>query len=159
MKDFELSSVHLRRQVRVGYGMRKASSAAQFGYKIARPQAHRHQSGLRPTDLGDRLDKPESAPLPVLLAVSLLKNSCGEIDLDPPSAVRWTIRSSASAASSEGDCQSDRQAITSPVRAAGLDLRRQRRGAWRGWISMPALFAPAGMALKPSSGRDRQGHE
>ncbi|MDD3326419.1 MAG: DUF748 domain-containing protein [Zoogloea sp.] len=85
VKDFELSSVSTYAAKYVGYGIDKGKLSAQLGYKIEdRKLSATNQVFLDQLTFGDKVDSPSALKLPVLLAVSLLKNSRGEIDLDLP---------------------------------------------------------------------------
>jgi hypothetical protein len=85
VKDFELSSVSTYAAKYVGYGIEKGKLSAQLGYKIEdRKLTATNQVFLDQLTFGDKVDSPSALKLPVLLAVSLLKNSRGEIDLDLP---------------------------------------------------------------------------
>ena len=85
VKDFELSSVSTYAAKYVGYGIDKGKLSAQLGYKIEdRKLTATNQVFLDQLTFGDKVDSPSALKLPVLLAVSLLKNSRGEIDLDLP---------------------------------------------------------------------------
>ena len=85
VKDFELSSVSTYAAKYVGYGIEKGKLSAQLGYKIEdRKLSATNQVFLDQLTFGDKVDSPSALKLPVLLAVSLLKNSRGEIDLDLP---------------------------------------------------------------------------
>ena len=85
VKDFEISSVSTYAAKYVGYGIEKGKLSAQLGYKIEdRKLSATNQVFLDQLTFGDKVDSPSALKLPVLLAVSLLKNSRGEIDLDLP---------------------------------------------------------------------------
>lgn len=85
VKDFELSSVSTYAAKYVGYGIEKGKLSAQLGYKIEdRKLSATNQVFLDQLTFGDKVDSPSALKLPVLLAVSLLKNRRGEIDLDLP---------------------------------------------------------------------------
>ena len=49
-----------------------------------KPSSPPTTASSRPADLGDEVDSPEATKLPVRLAVSLLQNRRGEIDINPP---------------------------------------------------------------------------
>jgi hypothetical protein len=69
----------------VGYGIEKGKLSADLNYKIEdRKLTATNQVFLDQLTFGDKVDSPSALKLPVLLAVSLLKNSRGEIDLDLP---------------------------------------------------------------------------
>ncbi|MCK6373044.1 MAG: DUF748 domain-containing protein [Zoogloea sp.] len=85
VKDFELSSVSTYAGKYVGYGIEKGKLSANLNYKIVdRKLAATNQVFLDQLTFGDKVESPSALKLPVLLAVSLLKNSRGEIDLDLP---------------------------------------------------------------------------
>jgi uncharacterized protein involved in outer membrane biogenesis len=85
VKDFELSAVSTYSGKYVGYGINKGKLSAQLGYKVEdRKLTATNHVFLDQLTFGDRVDSPDALKLPVLLAVSLLKNSRGEIDLDLP---------------------------------------------------------------------------
>ena len=94
-----LQRLHLRRQY-VGYGIEKGKLSANLGYKIVDRKLTATWPGLLDQlTFGDKVDSLSALKLPVLLAVSLLKNSRGEIDLDLPVGGSLDDPSSASAAS------------------------------------------------------------
>ena len=68
-----------------GYPIVKGKLSVDLGYKVAddRLTATNHLF-LDQLTFGERVDSPTATDLPVLLAVALLKNSRGEIDLDLP---------------------------------------------------------------------------
>ena len=85
MKHIEKNygSFHASRDV--SFGIDKGKLSAQLGYKIEdRKLSATNQVFLDQLTFGDKVDSPTALKLPVLLAVSLLKNSRGEIDLDLP---------------------------------------------------------------------------
>ncbi|WP_298623754.1 DUF748 domain-containing protein [uncultured Zoogloea sp.] len=85
VKDFELSSVSTYAGKYVGYGIEKGKLSANLNYKIVdRKLTATNQVFLDQLSFGDKVESPSALKLPVLLAVSLLKNSRGEIDLDLP---------------------------------------------------------------------------
>ncbi|WP_079432959.1 DUF748 domain-containing protein [Zoogloea sp. LCSB751] len=85
VKDFELSGVSTYAGKYVGYGIDKGKLSASVNYKIEdRKLTATNQVFLDQLTFGDKVDSPDALKLPVLLAVSLLKNSRGEIDLDLP---------------------------------------------------------------------------
>ena len=85
VKDFELSGVSTYAGKYVGYGIEKGKLSASVNYKIEdRKLSATNQVFLDQLTFGDKVDSPDALKLPVLLAVSLLKNSRGEIDLDLP---------------------------------------------------------------------------
>lgn len=85
VKGFELSAVSTYSGKYVGYGIDKGKLSAQLGYKVEdRKLTASNRVFLDQLTFGDRVDSPDALKLPVLLAVSLLKNGRGEIDLDLP---------------------------------------------------------------------------
>ncbi len=83
--DFELSSVSTYAGKYVGYGIEKGKLSARLNYKVEdRKLTATNQVFLDQLTFGDKVDSPSALKLPVLLAVSLLKNGRGEIDLDLP---------------------------------------------------------------------------
>lgn len=85
VKDFELSSVSTYAGKYVGYGIEKGKLSATLHYQVEdRKLTATNQVFLDQLTFGDKVESPNALKLPVLLAVSLLKNSRGEIDLDLP---------------------------------------------------------------------------
>ncbi|MDD3353633.1 DUF748 domain-containing protein [Zoogloea sp.] len=85
VKDFELSGVSTYAAKYVGYGIEKGKLSADLNYRIEdRKLTATNQVFLDQLTFGERVDSPAALKLPVLLAVSLLKNSRGEIDLNLP---------------------------------------------------------------------------
>lgn len=85
VKDFELTGVSAYSGKYVGYGIQKGKLSADLKYKIEdRKLTATNRIFLDQLTFGDRVDSPTALDLPVNLAVSLLKNSRGEIDLDMP---------------------------------------------------------------------------
>ncbi|KAB2967438.1 DUF748 domain-containing protein [Zoogloea sp.] len=85
VKDFELSGVSTYSAKYVGYGIEKGKLSAELNYKVAdRRLTATNQVFLDQLTFGDAVDSPDALKLPVTLAVSLLKNSRGEIDLNLP---------------------------------------------------------------------------
>ncbi len=85
VKDFELSGVSTYAAKYVGYGIDKGKLSATLAYKIEdRKLTATNQVFLDQLTFGEKVDSPNALKLPVLLAVSLLKNSRGEIDLNLP---------------------------------------------------------------------------
>ncbi|WP_085317641.1 DUF748 domain-containing protein [Derxia lacustris] len=70
-----------------GYPIERGKLSVDLGYRIdhGRLSADNHVF-LDQLTFGERVDSPTATQLPVLLAVALLKNSRGEIDLDLPIA-------------------------------------------------------------------------
>ena len=85
VKDFELSSVSTYAGKYVGYGIDKGKLSADLSYRIEdRKLSATNQVFLDQLSFGEPVESPDALKLPVLLAVSLLKNSRGEIDLNLP---------------------------------------------------------------------------
>jgi hypothetical protein len=76
---------------------------------------------------GEAVDSPEATKLPVTLAVALLKNRKGEIDINLPISGSLTIRSSVSAAWWQGDRQSAGEGGHLAVCAARFDISAAAR--------------------------------
>jgi hypothetical protein len=140
VKDFELSSVSTYAGKYVGYGIEKGKLSANLNYKIEdRKLTATNQVFLDQLTFGDKVDSPSALKLPVLLAVSLLKNSRGEIDLDLPVGGSWTIPVQRRR-HRQGHRQPDRQGHHRPLRCSGRCSAATPR-SWPGWISSPALHA------------------
>lgn len=85
VKDFELSGVSTYSAKYVGYGIEKGKLSAELNYKVAdRRLTATNQVFLDQLTFGEAVDSPDALKLPVTLAVALLKNSRGEIDLNLP---------------------------------------------------------------------------
>ena len=85
VKDFELTGLSSYAGKYVGYGIARGKLAAELHYTIEdRKLSATNQIFLDQLDFGDKVDSPDAVNLPVQLAVSLLKNSRGEIDLRLP---------------------------------------------------------------------------
>ena len=85
VKDFELTGLSSYAGKYVGYGIARGKLSAELHYKIEdRKLTATNQIFLDQLDFGDKVDSPDAVNLPVQLAVSLLKNSRGEIDLRLP---------------------------------------------------------------------------
>lgn len=85
VKDFELSGVSTYSAKYVGYGIEKGKLSAELNYKVAdRRLTASNQIFLDQLTFGEPVESPDALKLPVTLAVSLLKNSRGEIDLNLP---------------------------------------------------------------------------
>ncbi|MDX9885384.1 DUF748 domain-containing protein [Thauera sp.] len=82
---FELTGLSSYSGKYVGYGIAKGKLSAELNYKIEdRKLTATNQIFLDQLTFGDKVDSPDAVNLPVQLAVSLLKNSRGEIDLRLP---------------------------------------------------------------------------
>ncbi|KON79522.2 DUF748 domain-containing protein [Azoarcus sp. PA01] len=85
VKDFELTGVSPYSSKYVGYGIRKGKLSADLTYRIEdRKLTATNRLFLDQLTFGERADSPDAPNLPVQLAVSLLKNRAGEIDLNLP---------------------------------------------------------------------------
>lgn len=85
VKDFELTGLSSYSGKYVGYGIAKGKLSAELNYKIEdRKLTATNQIFLDQLTFGDKVDSPDALNLPVQLAVSLLKNARGEIDLHLP---------------------------------------------------------------------------
>lgn len=85
IKDFELSGVSTYSAKYVGYSIEKGKLSAELNYKVVdRRLTATNQVFLDQLTFGEAVESPDALKLPVTLAVSLLKNSRGEIDLNLP---------------------------------------------------------------------------
>lgn len=85
VKDFELTGLSSYSGKYVGYGIAKGKLSAELNYKIEqRKLTATNQIFLDQLAFGEKVDSPDALNLPVTLAVSLLKNARGEIDLHLP---------------------------------------------------------------------------
>lgn len=85
VKDFELTSLSSYSGKYVGYGIQKGKLSAEFVYRIEdRKLSATNRVFLDQLTFGEAVDSPDAVNLPVQLAVSLLKNGRGEIDLNLP---------------------------------------------------------------------------
>ncbi|NMF99516.1 DUF748 domain-containing protein [Aromatoleum toluolicum] len=85
VKDFELTAISAYSGKYVGYGIQKGKLSADLHYKIEdRKLTATNRVFLDQLTFGDKVDSPTALDLPVQLAVSLLKNGRGEIDLNMP---------------------------------------------------------------------------
>lgn len=85
VKDFELPAVSSYSGKYVGYGIAKGKLSAELGYKVQdRKLTATNRVFLDQLTFGEKVDSPDAVNLPVQLAVSLLKNARGEIDLNVP---------------------------------------------------------------------------
>lgn len=85
VKDFELTSVSAYSGKYVGYGIQKGKLSADLHYKIEdRTLVATNRVFLDQLTFGEKVESPDSLDLPVQLAVSLLQNRRGEIDLQVP---------------------------------------------------------------------------
>lgn len=85
VKDFELTGLSSYSGKYVGYGIEKGKLSADLNYKVEdRKLTATNRVFVDQLTFGDKVDSPEATNLPVQLAVSLLKNGRGEIDLNLP---------------------------------------------------------------------------
>ena len=85
VKGFDLSAVSAYSGKYVGYGIRKGKLSAKLNYKIEdRKLSASNNIFLDQLTFGDPVESPDAIKAPVLLAVALLKNGRGEINLDLP---------------------------------------------------------------------------
>ncbi len=85
VKDFELTGLSSYSGKYVGLGIARGKLSAELHYKIEdRQLTATNQIFLDQLEFGERVDSPDAMNLPVELAVSLLKNGRGEIDLHLP---------------------------------------------------------------------------
>ncbi len=85
VKDFELTGVSAYSGKYVGYGIDKGKLSAELNYKIEeRRLTATNRVFLDQLTFGPPTDSPDAIKAPVQLAVALLKNRRGEIDLRLP---------------------------------------------------------------------------
>ena len=85
VRGFELPTISTYSGKYVGYGISKGKLSADLHYAIAeRKLTAENRVLLERLTFGDAVDSPDAVKLPVQLAVSLLKNAKGEIDLSVP---------------------------------------------------------------------------
>jgi uncharacterized protein involved in outer membrane biogenesis len=85
VKDFELTGLSGYAGRYVGYGISRGKLSATLDYRIEdRKLSANNHIFLDQLTFGDAVDSPDALDLPILLAVALLKNSRGEIELDLP---------------------------------------------------------------------------
>lgn len=85
VKDFELTGLSSYSGKYVGYGIQKGKLSADLNYKIEdRKLTATNRVFVDQLTFGDKVDSPDATNLPVQLAVALLKNGRGEIDLNLP---------------------------------------------------------------------------
>lgn len=85
VKDFELTGVSAYSGKYVGYGIEKGKLSAELNYNIEnRALSATNRVFLDQLTFGEPVDSPDAVNLPVRLAVSLLKDRQGEIDLNVP---------------------------------------------------------------------------
>lgn len=85
MKGFDLPGLSSYSGKYVGYGIQKGKLSANLGYKVEdRKLTATNHIFLDQLTFGDKVESPDALNLPVQLAVTLLKNGRGEIDIDLP---------------------------------------------------------------------------
>ncbi|GHU06086.1 hypothetical protein FACS1894158_11390 [Betaproteobacteria bacterium] len=85
VKGIELTSLSTYAEKYAGYAIDKGKLSLSVKYKIENDQLEaENQVFLDQLDFGQAVESPDATSLPVRLAVSLLKNRNGEIDLNLP---------------------------------------------------------------------------
>ena len=85
IKGVELTSFSTYSGKFAGYAIEKGKLSLNVNYKIENDQLQaENKVSLDQLTFGERVDSPEATSLPVTLAVALLKNRDGEIDIDLP---------------------------------------------------------------------------
>jgi hypothetical protein len=85
VKDFELTGLSGYSGKYVGYGIQKGKLSAELNYRIEeRKLTATNRIFLDQLTFGEAVESPDALNLPVQLAVALLKNGRGEINLDLP---------------------------------------------------------------------------
>jgi len=85
VKGYELSNVSAYSAKYVGYGIERGKLSMDLRYLIEnRKLTAQNRVFLDQLTFGDKVDSPQATSLPVRFAVSLLKNSRGEIDINMP---------------------------------------------------------------------------
>lgn len=84
-RDVELTPLTPYSQKYAGYGITKGKMSLQVKYLIEDHKLNAENTLLLDQlTFGDKVDSPDATKLPVLFAVSLLKNAKGEIDINLP---------------------------------------------------------------------------
>ncbi len=84
-KDIELSPISPYSGRYVGYGIEKGKLSFNVKYKVEnRKLSAQNNIVLNQLTFGEKIESPEAVKLPVLLAVALLKDRNGVIDIDLP---------------------------------------------------------------------------
>ena len=82
----------------LGYRLSRGKLDLHISYTVSTNQLKaQNLLDLEHFTLGEKVDSPDATHLPVRLAVALLKDRNGKIELDVPSRVNWMIRNSISA--------------------------------------------------------------
>lgn len=85
VRDFQLPTISSYSGKYVGYGIAKGKLSADLSYKIEdRVLTAKNDVLLEQLTFGQKVESEDAVNLPVQLAVALLKNSKGEIDLSVP---------------------------------------------------------------------------
>jgi uncharacterized protein involved in outer membrane biogenesis len=85
VKDFDLPGLSSYSGRYIGYGIARGKLSANLNYRIEdRKLSAENHIFLDQLTFGDAIESPDATNLPVRLAVSLLKNSRGEIDINLP---------------------------------------------------------------------------
>jgi uncharacterized protein involved in outer membrane biogenesis len=85
VKDFELTDLSGYSGRYIGYGISRGKLSASVNYRVEdRKLSAENHVLLDQLTFGDAVDSPEATKLPVRLAVALLKNARGEIDINLP---------------------------------------------------------------------------
>jgi hypothetical protein len=113
-----------------GYKIAEGKISLDLQYKVRNSQLEgNNQVVLDNLTLGERIDSPEALKLPLELALAILKDSNGRIDLGIPVSGNLNDPSSATARWWEGAGQYHDQDRDLAVPRAGQPVRRQRRQA------------------------------
>jgi hypothetical protein len=84
-RNIDLSSFNPYSTKFVGYQIAKGKLSIETRYKVEDRQLEAlHQVRIDQLEFGDRIDSPDAIGLPIKLAVALLKDSAGVIDLELP---------------------------------------------------------------------------
>ena len=84
-RNMELTSLSPYSGRFAGYAIEKGKLSADLGYKIENRQLNAtHKLTIEQLQLGEKIDSAEATHLPVKLAIALLKDRNGVIDLDLP---------------------------------------------------------------------------
>ena len=84
-RDIDLPALTAYSVKYAGYGITQGKLALDVSYRIENGKlAAQNKVMIAQLTFGDRVDGPDATKLPVLFAVSLLKNSKGEIELELP---------------------------------------------------------------------------
>src|SRR5690606_20302084 len=85
--DIDLPQLSPYSERYIGYGIEKGKLAANVSYKVEnRELSAENNIVLDQLTFGEKVDSPDALKLPVLFAVSLLKDRNGEIDVNLPNS-------------------------------------------------------------------------